>query len=82
MKIEDFEIGKCYSVGDDGLYKVVAKGCDWLCILSYSYNHCSCSSEIVSVEWCDGDWHEETDDWITEIFDNLEYAGYNFLKDK
>lgn len=80
MSIQDIEVGKCYTCGDDGLYKVVAKGDDWLCVLSYSYNHCVCVPQIISEEWIYSDWYEETDEWSKSIFDNLKCIDGEYLK--
>ena len=78
MKLEDLEIGKYYTRGDDALYKVVAKGSDWVCVLHYSYNHRVCSSEICNEEelYMEG-MHEDEDTWYNDsIFDELVYGSY------
>lgn len=78
----ELEIGKCYTYGDDSLYKVVDKGTDWILVLSYSYNH------HVATPWIYKDseikydkLYEETDEWKTDIFNNLEYHDYDILKE-
>ena len=84
MKLEDLEIGKYYTRGDDALYKVVAKGSDWVCVLHYSYNHHVCDAEIRNEEnlYMDG-MYEDIDDWNDEIFDNLVFEPRcEHLKDK
>ena len=77
MKLEDLEIGKYYTRDDDALYKVVAKGIDWVCVLHYSLNHRVCNAEICNEEklYMEG-MHEDIDDWNDEIFDELVYGPY------
>ena len=83
MTLEDLEIGKCYSRGDDALYKVVAKGNDWVCILQYSYNHYVCTADILNEEelYMDG-MKEVTEDWEYEIFNELRYSRWGVLTNK
>ena len=78
----ELEIGKCYTYGDDSLYKVVDKGTDWILVLSYSCNH------HVATPWIYKDseikydkLYEETDEWIIDVFNNLEYENYDILKE-
>ena len=80
MKLEDLEIGKCYSRGDDALYKVIAKGNGWVCVLHYSYNHKVCVSQICNEEelYLEG-MKEVTDNWEYEIFEELRYSDYDTL---
>ena len=82
MRFEDLEIGKCYTHHDDGLYKVIDKGADWVLMWKYSCNH------KVAMPWIhksDDDFfngmEEETNEWETEIFDNLVYCSNDLVKD-
>ena len=70
MIIEEREIGNCYSRHDDAIYKVIAKGEDWVCFLSCSYNHFACTTEITGEEFL-SDLNLETDSRVYDIFDNL-----------
>lgn len=82
MTREEIEIGKCYSCGDDGLYKVVATGKDWACVLHYSYNHRVCTTEIRDYEFFE-DFQEETEQWMYDIFGELRLnEKWGYLTDK
>ena len=83
MKIEDLEIGKCYSRGDDALYKVVAKGEGWVCVLHYSHNHYVCTVEICNEDelYMEG-MKESTEEWEYEIFEELRYSSWNTITNK
>ena len=83
MKLEELEVGKCYSRRDDALYKVVAKGDGWVCVLHYSYNHYVCVAEICDEEelYMEG-MEEVTEEWEYEIFNELHYTSWNTLTNK
>lgn len=84
INFEDIEIGKLYTCGDDALFKVLEKGKDWILVLTYSYNHKVACPWIYSLKedsFIFEYLYEETEDYLKEIFDNLDYADYNTLKD-
>ena len=84
INFSELEIGHYYSRGDDASYKVVDKGSDWVLVLSYSYNHHVATLWIFNIAEINEDifLHEETDEWETDIFNNLKYHDYNMLKEK
>jgi len=84
LNFNSLEIGHCYSRGDDALYKVVDKGSGWVLVLSYSFNHHVATPWIFNATEINEDifLHEETDEWETDIFNNLEYHEYDMLKEK
>lgn len=82
MTFNELEIGHCYSRGDDALYKVVDKGPDWVLVLSYSFNHRVATPWIFNtIDINEDNLHEETDEWETDIFNNLSYTNYDMLKE-
>ena len=79
MKFEEIEIGECYSSLDDAVYKVLAKGEDWLCLLHYSYNHRVCNPELWKADdECIVEWQLVEEN----VFDELVYYGWQTLKPK
>ena len=79
MKWDEIEIGECYSSLDDAVYKVLAKGEDWLCVLHYSYNHGVCNPELwKSDDECIVDWQLVEE----RVYDELVYHDWNSLKPK
>ena len=82
MTFDELEIGHCYTHHDDGSYKVIDKGSDWVLMWNYSCNH------HVAVPWIhksddnffDG-LDEETDEWENDVFNNLVYHDYDMLKE-
>ena len=83
MTVNELKIGHCYSRGDDALYKVIDKGTNWVLVLSYSYSHRVASPWIFnSAEINEDNLYEETDEWVVEIFNNLDYHDYDMLKEK
>ena len=82
MTFDELEIGRCYSRGDDALYKVVSKGADWILVLSYSYNHHVATPWIFSSREINEDnLHEVIDEWVTDTFNNLSYVDCDMLKE-
>ena len=81
MKFVDLEIGHYYTHGDDASYKVVDKGEDWVCVLSYSSHHNVASPIIFSEDDFNFDkLYEDTDEYGAKwCFDNLSYAGHDAL---
>ena len=79
MSIEE---GKCYTWHDDGLYKVIAIGTDWVLVLCHSFNHHVCCPRIFKIEdFVSEGMEEETDSWRCGIFDNLKFYDDLSLKE-
>jgi len=84
MKFEDIEIGKIYSCGDDAVNKIVDKGKDWICLLTYSYNHYVSVPKIYGKDdFIYEYWYEETESWIRDIFEEeLRFAEEDKLTNR
>lgn len=85
MTKDKIEVGKCYSRGDDAVYKVVAMDNDWVLVLQYSFNHHIVVPWIYTSEEFVEDNLEEinetTEHWYYDIFDELTYIDSQTLKE-
>lgn len=81
MRFDDIEVGHIYTPHDDGVYKIIEKGADYIIALNYSYNHKVATPWIYKYDdkFLDS-LDEETDDYVRYIFDNMRYHGYDMLK--
>ena len=82
MTFNELEIGHCYTHHYDSSYKVIDKGSNWVLMWVYSSNHHVANPWIYKSDddLFDG-LDEETDEWETDIFNNLEYYDYSMLKE-
>ena len=85
MTKEELEEGKCYSRGDNAVYKIVAMDNNWILVLQYSFNHRIAVPWIYTSEEFIEDNLEEinenTEHWYYDIFEELTYIDAQTLKE-
>ena len=83
MKFEDIEIGMFYSSpNSETIYKVIDKGKDWICVLSYSCEYHICAPCLIKSDNKALDIWEQEDDSIECVFKNLSfYDTYSLWND-
>ena len=88
MNIEDLEIGKSYTCGDDCIYYIIYidPHHKWFISLNYSLNHNILVPTIYNNEFLNESYNEnlyELDEWDIEDminYDNVEYIDRYTLK--
>lgn len=79
MKLEDLEVGKCYTTWDAAEYLVCYKTNKWALLLVYSDAHYVASPMFINQDWLDQEWCkklEEVIEWpITEFIDEFNYIN-------
>lgn len=84
MKIDELEVGKCYTRWDDSEYLILYKTDKWVAVLHYSDNHKVGNLEFWPKEELDKDYNEKLvlneNDWpITEYINEFEFVDWQTI---
>jgi len=83
MTFEEIEVGKIYTHNDDGLYKILDKGLNYVIVLIYEQSHYVATVSIWSSEeqFYYDSLNEITDSYYYDLFNDLVYYNDSQLKD-
>lgn len=82
MTFNDLKIGYYYTHGDDAVYKIIDKGSNWVCALTYEISHHVACPEIFMYDDFDyNTLYEDDFDECEYIFEHMVFCDRTMLKE-